>query len=128
MAETLPNETKVIKRVLPVKLTEEERLQRADALANALQQVQDRKVEKRRVTKEADRAIAEAEQESVDLRDAVATGREYQEVIVHKVYDYEKATVTEVRTDTGETIKSRGMTDDERQQKLLEDGESDNES
>lgn len=124
MADLVPNETVVIKRVLPVKLTEEERLQRADALANALQQIQDRKVEKKRITKEADKAIGEAEQEAVDLRDAVATGREYQDVIVHKVYDYEKATVTEVRTDTGETIKSRGMTDEERQAKLLDDSDA----
>lgn len=124
MADLIPNETKVIKRVLPVKLTEEERLQRADGLANALQQVQDRKIEKRAVVREADRLIAEAEQEAVELRDAVATGREYQEVIVHKVYDYEKATVTEVRTDTGETIKSRGMTDEERQAKLLDDSDA----
>jgi hypothetical protein len=124
MADLVPNETKVIKRVLPVKLTEEERLQRADGLANALQQVQDRKIDKRAVVREADRLIAEAEQEAVELRDAVATGREYQEVIVHKVYDYEKATVTEVRTDTGETIKSRGMTDEERQAKLLDDSDA----
>ena len=124
MADLVPNETKVIKRVLPVKLTEEERLQRADGLANALQQVQDRKIEKRAVVREADRLIAEAEQEAVELRDAVATGREYQEVIVHKVYDYEKATVTEVRTDTGETIKSRGMTDEEMQAKLLDDSDA----
>lgn len=115
-----PKETEVIKRVLPVKLTEEERLQRADGLANALQQVQDRKAEKRAVVREADKMIAEAEQEAIELRDAVATGREYQEVIVHKVLDYEKATVTEVRTDTGETIKSRGMTDEERQAQLLD--------
>ncbi len=120
----MPKQTEVIKRVLPVKLTEEERLQRADALANALQQISDRKVEKRRIVREADKSIAEAEQEAVDLRDAVATGREYQEVIVHKVYDYEKATVTEVRTDTGETIKSRGMTDEERQATLLDDSDA----
>lgn len=118
---TTPTKTEVITRVLPVKLTEEERLQRADGLANALQQVQDRKVEKRRVTKEADKQIAEAEQEAVELRDAVATGREYQEVIVHRVLDYDKATVTEHRTDTGETIRSRAMTDEERQSKLIED-------
>jgi hypothetical protein len=124
MADLVPNETQVIKRVLPVKLTEEERLQRADGLANALQQVQDRKIEKRAAVREADKMIAEAEQEAVELRDAVATGREYQEVIVHKVYDYEKATVTEVRTDTGETIKSRGMTDEERQAKLLDDSDA----
>jgi len=124
MADITPTSTEVIKRILPVKLTEEERLQRADALANALQQISDRKVEKRRVVREADKAIAEVEQEAVDLRDAVATGREYQEVIVHKVMDYEKATVTEVRTDTGETIKSRGMTDEERQATLLDDSDA----
>lgn len=124
MADKSLTETEVIKRILPVKLTEEERLQRADGLANALQQVQDRKIEKRAAVREADKMIAEAEQEAVELRDAVATGREYQEVIVHKVYDYEKAIVTEVRTDTGETIKSRGMTDEERQAKLLDDSDA----
>lgn len=121
MASADSTKTEVIKDILPVKLTDEERMQRADALANSLQAIADAKNKKRRIVKDLDKEIAEVEQESVDLRDAVATGREYREVIVHRVSDYEKAIVTEHRTDTGEVLRSRAMTDEERQQKLLDD-------
>lgn len=120
MPDIESNKTEVIKDVLPVKLTDEERMQCADALANALQGIADAKAKKRRIVKDLDKEIAEVEQESIELRDAVATGREYREVIVHRVYDYEKATVTETRTDTGEVIRSRGMTDEERQSTLID--------
>lgn len=121
MSSADSTKTEVIKDILPVKLTDEERMQRADALANSLQAIADAKNKKRRIVKDLDKEIAEVEQESVDLRDAVATGREYREVIVHRVSDYEKAIVTEHRTDTGEVLRSRAMTDEERQAKLLED-------
>lgn len=121
MSREESTKTEVIKDVLPVKLTDEERMQCADALANALQGITDAKQKKKRIVKDLDSEIAQAEQEAVDLRDAVATGREYREVIVHRVFDYEKATVTEHRTDTGEVLRSRAMTDEERQAKLLED-------
>ena len=122
MSET--TKTEVIKDVLPVKLTDEERMQRADALANALQSINDAKMKKKRIVKDLDKEIAEVEQEAVELRDAVATGREYREVIVHRVMDWEKATVTEHRTDTGEVLRSRGMTDEERQSSLLDDSDA----
>ena len=121
MAAADSTKTEVIKDVLPVKLTDEEKMQCADALANALQSITDAKNKKKRIVKDLDSEIAQAEQEATDLRDAVATGREYREVIVHRVYDYEKAIVTEHRTDTGEVLRSRAMTDEERQQKLLDD-------
>lgn len=78
------NKTEVIKDVLPVKLTDEERMQCADALANALSRIGDAKAKKKRIVKELDKEIAEVEQEANDLRDAVATGREYREIIVHR--------------------------------------------
>jgi hypothetical protein len=121
MASADSTKTVVIKDTLPVKLTNEERMQCADALANAIQSAADAKAKKRSIVKNLDREIAEIEQEGVELRDAVATGREYREVIVHRVFDFEKAIVTETRTDTGEVLRSRAMTDDERQQKLLDD-------
>lgn len=121
MASTDSEKTVVIKDTLPVKLTDAERMQCADALANAIQSTADAKAKKRSIVKNLDREIAEIEQEAIELRDAVATGREYREVIVHRVYDFEKAIVTETRTDTGEVLRSRAMTDDERQQKLLDD-------
>jgi hypothetical protein len=120
MPDIEPNKTEVIKDILPVKLTDEERMQCADALANALQSASDAKMRKKSIVKNLDREIAEIEQEGVELRDAVATGREYREVIVHRVFDFEKAIVTETRTDTGDVIRSRAMTDEERQATLLD--------
>jgi hypothetical protein len=120
MPDIEKEKTEVIKDVLPVKLTDVERMQCADALANALQSVTDAKNKKKSIVKNLDREIAEIEQEAVELRDAVATGREYREVIVHRVLDYEKAIVTETRTDTGEVLRSRAMTDEERQATLLD--------
>lgn len=112
--------TEVIKDVLPVQLTDTERMQCADALANALQRVESAKEKKRRFVKELDKEIGEVQQEAIELRNAVASGKEYREVIVHRVFDYEKATVTDSRTDTGDVLFTRAMTDEERQSKLID--------
>lgn len=112
--------TEVIKDVLPVQLTQDERMQCADALANALQRVESAKEKKRRIVKDLDREIAEVQQEALELRNNVASGKEYREVIVHRVFDYAKATVTESRTDTGDVLFTRAMTDEERQSKLID--------
>lgn len=120
MPDIATERTEVIKDVLPVKLTDKERMECADALANAIQSAADARNKKKSIVKNLDREIAEIDQEAIELRDAVATGREYREVIVHRVFDFEKATVTESRTDTGEVIRSRGMTDEERQATLLD--------
>lgn len=112
--------TEVIKDVLPMQLTPEERMQCADALANALQRTESAKEKKRRINKDLDREIAEVQQEAIELRNAVASGKEYREVIMHRVFDYSKATVTDSRTDTGEVLFTRAMTDEERQSKLID--------
>lgn len=114
--------TEVIKEVLPVKLTDEERLSRANDLANAVQKVEDAKRHKKIVNRDATAKVDEAEAERADLSDVVASGREYREVIVHRVFNYEDGTVFEMRTDTGETLRSRKLTDEERQATLLDDG------
>lgn len=114
--------TEVIKEVLPVKLTDEERLDRANDLANAVQKVEDAMRHKKIVNRDATAKVDQAEAVRADLSDVVASGREYRETIVHRVYDYSEGTVIEVRTDTGETLRSRNMTDEERQTSMLEDG------
>lgn len=52
------------------------------------------------------------------LADIVATREEQREVTVEIKYDYELGTVSKTRTDTGEVISDREMTDDERQVEL----------
>ena len=124
MADISNKKTEVIKEVLPVQLTDEERLSRADDLANAVQNVEDAKRHKKIVTRDASAKVEEAEANRADLADVVASGREYQEVVVHRVFNYEDGTVFEVRTDTGETLRSRNMTDEERQASLLDDSDA----
>lgn len=111
----------IIKEMLPVELTDEERLARADDLANAVQAVEDAKRLKKIVTRDATAKVESAEAKRADLADVVASGREYREIIVHRVFDYEAGKVREVRTDTEQVISERGMTDEERQATLLDD-------
>lgn len=49
---------------------------------------------------------------------------DYKEIPVEVFFDYTAAIVEEVRTDTGEVLLSRGMTDTERQMKLIADDEN----
>lgn len=107
-----------IKETLPVQLDDTERLDRANDLANAVQNVEDAIRHKKSVNRDATAKVDQAEAVRANLSDVVASGREYREVIVHRVYDYEQGTVHEVRTDTGETLRSRNMTDSERQTEL----------
>lgn len=53
-----------------------------------------------------------------ELASVVASGAEYRSIDVVLVFDYIEGTVTETRTDTGEQIGRRRMTEDERQMSL----------
>lgn len=117
----IANKKVVIKETLPCKLTDDERLARADDLANAVQVVEQVRQEKKSLVRQVDARLNAAESKREELADVVASGREYREVIVHQVFDYDKGVVTETRIDTGEVIASRDLTDEERQASLLEE-------
>lgn len=119
----IANKKVVIKENLPCKLTDEERLSRADDLANAVQVVDQVKQEKKSLMRQVDSRLNAAESKREELADVVASGREYREVIVHQVFDYNEGKVTEMRVDTGEVIASRDLTDEERQASLLEEND-----
>jgi len=52
------------------------------------------------------------------MADMVDSRRELREVTVEVKYDYELGTVSKTRTDTGEVISTREMTDQERQAEI----------
>ena len=119
----IANKKVVIKEMLPCKLTNDERLSRADDLANAVQSVDQIKQEKKSLVRQIDARLSAAESKRDELSDVVASGREYREVIVEQIFDYEAGKVREVRRDTGEKIAERDLTDEEKQGSLLEETE-----
>lgn len=122
---TIPNKTVVITDTLPCALTDEEVLKFAGELANANKEVDRAIDEKKFLTQQATSKVKKAEAYRDEITSIVASRTEWREVTVNKVYDYEKGIVTETRTDTGEVIASRALSDEEKQTKLIEDEPSD---
>jgi DNA-directed RNA polymerase subunit RPC12/RpoP len=124
--------TKIVhrKRQLRCVLTPDERYAKAEELAKA---IQDLEAEERRQTEVKSQLKAEIgaiQALQSRLASIVASGCEYRDVVVQDLHDYVAVTVTTVRTDTGEQINVRTMTDDERQMPLpgaddVDDGHDD---
>lgn len=115
-----------VKRVsdsLPCKLTDEERLEFADALAEASQAVDSAESAKQSATKQHNYEIQLAKARRDKLANIVASKTEYREVTVEEKWNWKSDKFTRTRTDTGEIIIERKLNDDERQTQLLEDGE-----
>lgn len=119
MADT--SKVEVIKDILPVALTDEERLEFANELAKANQAVEHAIDEKKYLNSQAGAKVKQAEAHRDEITNIVSSGKEWREVIVHRVFDYDKGIVTETRTDTGEVIASRQLTDHEKQGNLLDE-------
>lgn len=113
---------KKIGKYLPVMLTDDERLEKADELAEASQAVDNANANKRYVLSQMQTEIKTAEARREKLAGIVSSKREYREVTVEVQFDFEKGEYREIRTDTGELVTQRSMTDDERQISILDPG------
>lgn len=113
-------EPKVVKisEELSCELNEVEWTNAARELADAHKEVAHQEQRKKDITKELSHDVGIAKAKESKLADVVATRRELREVTVEVKYDYELGTVTKTRTDTGEVITEREMTDNERQAEL----------
>lgn len=107
--------------MLPIQLTPEDRMARADDLANAVQMVETANARKRTTMKQLNTEVDAAVSRREELADIVASGKEWHEINVHQVFDYKTGKVTETRTDTKEVLRTRDMTDEEKQTSMLED-------
>ena len=122
MTET---QEKVITKTLPCVLTDDERLNFADQLAEANEGVEVAKSTKKAMMKQMQSDIDTAEARRDKINNIVATKTEYREVDVRVNWDYDKGRIQQTRTDTGEIIVNRPMTQKEKQTNLLNDPDLD---
>ena len=101
--------------LLPVKLTEADRLERADAYAKAQELIEKLDDEKKAVTErmKAERSKHET-MVSLYARE-LRKGTTDRQVSVETVKNFREGTVIKRRTDTGEELNRREMTEKERQ-------------
>lgn len=121
MSENNLIQTKITTESLPCELTDVERLDYADKLAEANDAVE-RAIENKKSavqTMNAEIKLAVAHRDNINNK--VATKREYRDVDVELKFDFGAKTVSKTRTDTGETISSRPMTEKEKQSNIFDE-------
>lgn len=117
-AAEMPPKIVKVKEDLSCELTDVEWQNRARELAEANQEVVTQEQRKKDINKELTADVATAKSRASKLTTVVSTRREQREVTVQVKYDYELGRVIKTRTDTGEVISDREMTDNERQAEL----------
>ncbi len=117
------NKVRKITKDLSCELTSDELKDRARDLAEAVKSVIRSENAKKSALQSYNAEIQMAEAKRDRLSNVVGSGAEYREVIVERIHDYKKNVVLEVRTDTGETISSREMTDKEKQLEIFDEEE-----
>lgn len=116
------NSIKLIKtdtRCLPVKLDADELRERGDRLAAVIQDLnaeENRQVDQKAQMKAR---LSELDAKKTQLAIIISRREEDRDVTVEHFHDYERGVVETIRRDTGETISSRRLTEEERQQSLL---------
>lgn len=113
---------KEVTRNLPCRLTDAELLVRADDLSVAVQEITAE--ENRQTDVKAQMKARLTELDSRKTRLAITVGRkeEYRDIRCELSADLQAGTVTTIRTDTGEAMETRPMSESERQQSLPMEG------
>lgn len=102
-------------RVLPVPLTDDERLQIGSDIAASQEQLEQAEARKSFVMKEINGTIAEYAQEISNLSKRLRDGVKDAKVLVQITRDFRQGLLVVRRTDTGVVLESRPMTTTERQ-------------
>jgi len=103
---------------LPVPLTPQEERQRAHELVEAMQARDQARMRLSELSREIKAEVQEIEQTIARLAAAVRSGTEPRQVEVSEMADPGAGIVSVVRGDTGEVIRTRAMTPEERQETL----------
>jgi len=109
-------------RRLPVKLTNEELLDRSKSLTTELDKKDALTAKKKSEAEKIAGDIALVEEGIQALRKALRDGEEERDVECHVHRDFDNHTVVTIRNDTGEIIEERPMTQAELQTSLLDRG------
>jgi hypothetical protein len=103
---------------LKVNLSPGEIADRADRAAQMVAERDAKEEEHKAAAKHSKSVIEALDAEIRRLSNEVRTRSTYAQVECRRVYDYEGGRFREIRTDTGETIGDRPLTDSERQRRL----------
>ncbi|MGE0463439.1 MAG: hypothetical protein AB7Q16_18915 [Vicinamibacterales bacterium] len=108
-------------RSLPVTLTEAELLDRHQALATALDELDAEEGALARIKADYKATFEALHEEQARLRRIVKDRAEPRDVVVRHVLDVAEDVVRVVREDTGEVVETRAPTPDERQTPMFPD-------
>ena len=100
-------------RTLPITLTEEERLAKGIEHARLCQVIAEEEAEAKQDAKLRREAIKARKDEECHLREVVRSGKEDRPVEVREEADAPLGVIRTIRTDTGELVESRGMSERE---------------
>ena len=119
MSVETPNKRIVtLRKHLPCTLTDAERLAKGIELARANEDIGNEESRQGDLKADMKARLTALEAEVGNLATIVRRNEEYRDVDVQEIFDYAKGTVSQVRTDTGEQIHRREMTESERQEML----------
>jgi hypothetical protein len=106
------------KRLLACQFSDAEVLDLARELGRTLADIQTEHAKQASVKRELQARMAQLEAKATELAEKVRRGEEMRDVEVMVVLDYTEGRVDTFRTDTGQTIHTRPLTNEERQQRL----------
>lgn len=123
MSEEGTKRKEVKVKYLPVKLTDEELMEKAKAAASLMMEVSKDQNELASISerfKDSKKSLTEDIESNIRkasaLSSIVDSGEERRDVDCEVLFDYDAGTVTVTRKDTDEVIETRNMTDDESQE------------
>ena len=114
-------EVKTTTEYLKCILTDDEFREYSSTLARKYSDIQELESQKKAITSDFASRINSATEETSRLARIIQNKCEYRNVDCEILYNYDKGIVTVIRLDTGEEVKSRAMTSDERQKKMFEE-------
>lgn len=108
-------------RLLPCKLTDDEIREYGKDLAKVRQDILTEEARQVSLKQQLKASLTELEARSLALSSKIGRGEEARDVDVEPQLDFKKGVYCEVRTDTGEKISERAVTEEERQESMLFD-------
>lgn len=109
---------KEVTRSLPCRLTDPELLTKADELSVVVQEVSAEEDRQTDVKAQMKAKLTELDARKTRLAITIGRKEEYRDVRCELQADVQAGTVTVIRTDTGESLETRPMTEDEKQKSL----------
>jgi hypothetical protein len=116
--------TSTTTRQLPVRLTDDELLVFGKKLVKSMRESATAEGARKSENDKRKAAIEKIEEETQRIAGVVQSGEEVRDVTCEVTKNFDSRTVTVTRTDTGEFVEERIMTEAERQESLFDDADA----